>query len=107
MKHLLNRILKWFTKETPEANYTETQVWDIVDGPYSRDDFPEEELASEGISDDDNWMLVAKVLEDGKIGLINLWFTDLEEARHMKDYFYSNITPLTLEPSEYYKKQEA
>ena len=104
--NILKKLSSLFRKkpqEIPEANFSETQVWDIVDGPYAREDFPQEELYDEGIEEDDNWMLVAKVVENGKVGLVNLWFTDLEEARQMKDYFYSNISPLTLASSEYYK----
>lgn len=73
---------------------TKTKVWGIVDGPIEREEFdPYDEV---GLDDDWNYMLVAKIEEDGKIGTVNLWFETYKEAMVMKSYFDTNIEPLEL-----------
>ena len=73
-----------------------TLIWGVVDGPYSIDDFPEEELYDMGIEDGYEWMLVCKIEEDGEIGLANFWYPTLDEANAVKWYFDSNIEPLEI-----------
>ena len=71
-----------------------TLIWGVVDGPYSVEDFPEEELSYMGIEDGYEWMLVCKIEEGGKVGLANFWYPTLDEANAIKWYFESNIEPL-------------
>jgi len=71
-----------------------TLIWGVVDGPYSVEDFPEEELYYMGIEDGYEWMLVCKIEEGGKVGLANFWYPTLDEANAIKWYFESNIEPL-------------
>lgn len=69
-------------------------IWDVVDGPYSREEFDEDTLYEEGIPEDLNAMLVVKLEEDGKVGTVNFWYETEEEAMQVKQYFKSNIEPL-------------
>lgn len=72
-------------------------IWGITEGPFSRDDFPEEELEDMGIPDTWQFMMVAKCEEHGKMGHVNLWYETLDEALKVKYYFDNNIEPLELE----------
>lgn len=80
-----------------EFTTEKTLVWGVEEGPYSREDFPEEELEEMGIPDNWNWMIVAKVQENGKIGTCNLWYDTLDECLKVTNYFKANIEPLELE----------
>lgn len=93
------RISEWFAgyTEEDEQDTPKTMIWGVVEGPFSREDFPEEELEEMGIPDDWNWMIVAKVSEDGKMGQVNLWYDTLDEAYEIVKYFTTNIEPLELE----------
>lgn len=73
------------------------KVWSILEGPFSRDDFPEEELWEMGINEDWNFMVVAKVEQNGELGTMNLWYDTLDEAYNVCNYFKSHIEPLELE----------
>ena len=69
-------------------------IWDVIDGPYSREEFDEDILYEDGIPEDLNAMLVVKLEEDGKVGTVNFWYETEEEAMMVKQYFKSNIEPL-------------
>lgn len=71
-----------------------TLIWGVMDGPYSLEDFPEEDLDYMDIEDGYEWMLVCKIEEGGKIGLANFWYPSLDEALSVKYYFDTNIEPL-------------
>lgn len=73
-----------------------TLIWDVVDGPFSREEFNEDDLAEFGIDDDDNFCLVVKLEDLGKVGLVNLWFPDEASANSIKTHFKYNIEPLEL-----------
>lgn len=75
---------------------TSVKIWGVLDGPYCRNDFPEEELYDLDIDPDMDYMLVCKVEEDGKIGVMNLWYYTLDEALKVKYYFDQHIEPLEL-----------
>jgi hypothetical protein len=88
------------TTETTEITTSEPSkilIWGIVDGPYSIDDFPEEELEYLDIEEGYEWMLVCKIEEDGAIGLANFWYPSLDDALQVKYYFDNNIEPLELQ----------
>jgi hypothetical protein len=80
-----------------EATKPKTLIWDVMDGPYHVDDFPEDDLQYMGIDDDYEWMIVCKIEENGKIGLANFWYQTLDEALQIKYYFDSNIEPLEID----------
>ena len=69
-------------------------IWDVIDGPYLREEFDEDILYEDGIPEDLNAMLVVKLEEDGKVGTVNFWYETEEEAMQVKQYFKSNIEPL-------------
>lgn len=81
----------------PESTTGNTLVWGVLEGPYSREDFPEEELEDMGIPLNWNWMIVAKVQEGSKMGTINLWYDTLDEALDVVNYFKKHIEPLEIE----------
>jgi hypothetical protein len=69
-------------------------IWDVIDGPYLREEFDEDVLYEDGIPEYLNAMLVVKIEEDGKVGNVNFWYETEEEAMEIKQYFNSNIKPL-------------
>jgi len=69
-------------------------IWDVIDGPYLREEFDEDILYEDGIPEYLNAMLVVKIEEDGKVGNVNFWYETEEEAMEIKQYFNSNIKPL-------------
>jgi len=78
------------------AKDIKTLIWDVVEGPYGREEFDEEELISAGIDDSLECYLVVKLQEDGSIGFVNFWLTTTEEAYDIIDYFKTNIEPLEI-----------
>ena len=84
-----------FGKE--ETTDNKLLIWGILDGPFSRDDFPEEDLEEMGIPDNWNYMIVAHVQEGDKLGSMNLWYDTLDEAYNMTHYFKNNIEPLEID----------
>lgn len=89
------------TTDTGQEFTTETQsktlIWGVIDGPYSVEDFPPDELEYMGIEDGYEWMMVCKIEEDGEIGLANFWYATLDEALQVKYYFDTNIEPLEIQ----------
>lgn len=81
-------------QESTTKPESKTLIWGVMDGPYSREDFPEEELVFMDIEEGYEWMLVCKIEERGKVGLANFWYSTLDEALSVKYYFDSNIEPL-------------
>mgnify|MGYP001600853398 FL=1 len=96
-------MIKWikglFKREPPPVE-NKTLLWGIIDGPYSREDFPPDALIGEGIQDNWNWMVVAKLEVDGEIGLGNLWYPTLDEAYEVVNHFKSSIEPMELDCNE-------
>lgn len=96
--NLLSKVMSWFksNKVIAETATTKTLIWDVVDGPFTREEFNEADLREFGIDEDDNYCLVVKMEEDGKLGLVNLWFPEIEDANKLKDHFKYHIEPLEL-----------
>lgn len=96
--NLLSKVMSWFkpNKVIAETTATKTLIWDVVDGPFTREEFNEADLQEFGIDEDDNYCLVVKMEEDGKLGLVNLWFPEIEDANKLKDHFKYHIEPLEL-----------
>ena len=93
------RVSKWLAGDREESEETspKTLIGGVLEGAFSREDFPEEELDELDIPDDWNWMLVVKVSEGGKMGQVNLWYETLDEAYELVKYFATNIEPLELD----------
>ena len=71
-------------------------IWDVVDGPYHRDEFDEDELLSVNVDDNLEYFLVVKLQEDGAVGIVNFWVETSDEAYDMIEYFKTNIEPLEI-----------
>jgi len=71
-----------------------------MDGPYAREDFPEDEFEEYDIEENFNFMLVVKIEEDGKVGAANFWYETLDEALAVIKYFEQNIEPLEVNDGE-------
>lgn len=80
--------------EEEEFDY---KIFGVVDGPYDRKDFPEEELLDTDIPDTATTMLVVKIQEsDGSIGTVNMWFDTFNEAYDIKNHFLYSIDPIVV-----------
>jgi len=95
-------MIKWLRSllKGPEPEKPKTVIWGIIDGPYVREDFPEEELWGNGVHPECQAMLVCKIEENGEVFTANYWFPSLEEAREVKGYFDTNIQPLEVDLSK-------
>ena len=93
----ITRKLRHLFKPVKEPEQPKkTTIWGIIDGPYLREDFPDEELWNMQIPLDAEAMLVCKVEEDGSVFLANYWYESLDEAYEIKKYFDVNIEPLEI-----------
>ena len=79
---------------------SKTLIWCVMDGPYAREDFPEDEFEQYDIEENFNFMLVVKIEEDGKVGTANFWYETLDEALAVIKYFEQNIEPLEVNDGE-------
>jgi len=69
-------------------------VWEVLEGPYLRDEFDEDDLHAGGIPIGLDAMLVVMVEEDGVIDTVNFWYDTEEDALEVVKYFKVNIGPL-------------
>ena len=73
------------------------KIWGVIDGPFNREDFPEQELDGMDIPENAMAMIVVKVEDvDGKIGQVNLWVGSFNEAYEICKHFDNNIEPLII-----------
>ena len=97
----LSKIKAFIRKlvEEPEDDKapSKARIWGVVEGPISREDFPEEELWNEGVEDDWEFMVVVRLEVDGEMGFCNMWYSTLDEAYQLKKYFDTNIEPLEID----------
>jgi len=93
---MIQWLKKLLGKGPPKKPTVENKVliWGVVDGPYLRDDFPEEELWEMGIPPDADAMLVCKIEENGQVLQVNYWYETMDEAYEVKKYFDTNMEPL-------------
>lgn len=98
LKNFANRLGVTVTgqEDTIGTTHSPTLIWDVIDGPYSRDEFDEEELEALGIDDNLNYFLVVKLQENGAVGTVNFWVQDAEDAYDIIEHFSSSIEPLEL-----------
>lgn len=98
--HLMSKIIRnlrhLFKPVRSPVEVKKTLIWGVIDGPYLREDFPEEELWDMQIPIGAEAMLVCKVEEDGSVFLANYWYESLDEAYGIKKYFDVNIEPLEI-----------
>jgi len=95
---MIQWLKKLLGKGPPKKPAVENKVfiWGVVDGPYLRDDFPEEELWEMGIPPDADAMLVCKIEENGQVFQVNYWYETMDEAYEVKKYFDTNMEPLEI-----------
>jgi hypothetical protein len=79
-----------YTKPTSEK----LLIWQVLEGPYLRDEFDEDDLHEGGIPIGLDAMLVVMVEEDGVINTVNFWYDTEEDALEVVKYFKVNIGPL-------------
>jgi hypothetical protein len=96
MKQMIRKLRHLFKPTQEPVEPTQTTIWGIIDGPYLREDFAEEELWKLQIPPDAEAMLVCKVEENGSVFLANYWYESLDEAYEIKKYFDVNIEPLEI-----------
>jgi hypothetical protein len=96
IKWLKEKLLGKGPPEDRQPTSAKTYIWGVVDGPYLRDDFPEEELWDNGIPEEAEAMLVCKVEESGEVFLANYWYGSMDEAYEVKKYFDVNMEPLEI-----------
>ena len=75
-------------------NNSKVLVWEVLDGPYLRDEFDEDDLHLEGIPTNLGAMLVVMVEEHGGMDTVNFWYDTEEDALEVVKYFKVNIGPL-------------
>ena len=71
-------------------------IWDVVDGPYHRDEFDDDELIDIGVDDNLEYFLVVKLQEDGAVGIVNFWVETADDAYDIVEHFKTNIEPLEI-----------
>jgi len=99
MTLMINWLKKLLGKGPPTEEHeprNKVLIWGVVDGPYLRDDFPEEELWEMGIPPDADAMLVCKIEENGQVFQVNYWYETMDEAYEVKKYFDTNMEPLEI-----------
>lgn len=69
-------------------------IWDVIGGPFNREDFDGDELFNEGIPDHLNFMLVVRIEDDGVIDTVNFWYDTEDEVYEVVKHFKSKIEPL-------------
>ena len=69
-------------------------IWDVIDGPYHRDDFDEDELIAIGVDDNLEYFIVVKLQDGDSVGIVNFWLETDEEAYEIVRHFQNNIEPL-------------
>ena len=69
-------------------------IWEVLEGPYLRDEFDEDDLHLEGIPTGLGAMLVVMVEEHGGMDTVNFWYDTEEDALEVVKYFKVNIGPL-------------
>jgi hypothetical protein len=69
-------------------------IWDVIDGPYHRDEFDEDELIAIGVDDNLEYFIVVKLQDGDSVGIVNFWLETDEEAYEIVRHFQNNIEPL-------------
>jgi hypothetical protein len=80
------------TKDT-EPN-SRILIWDVIDGPFNREEFDEYDLLNEGLPDHLNFMLVVLIEDEGELEKVDFWYETEEEALEVVKYFKEKIEPL-------------
>ena len=96
LKNFANRL---GVTDTGQESTTETLsdkvlIWDVIDGPYHRDNFDDDELIEVVVDDNLNYFLVVKLQDGNYVGTVNFWVETVEEAHDIMEHFKHNIEPL-------------
>ena len=75
-------------------NSSKVLIWEVLEGPYLRDEFDEDDLHLQGIPIGLGAMLVVMVEEHGGMDTVNFWYDTEEDALEVVKYFKVNIGPL-------------
>jgi hypothetical protein len=92
---MINWLKEILGRSSPKPQ-PKTFIWGVEDGPYLREDFPEEVLIEEDIPFEAEAMLVCKIEEDGAVSTVNFWYGSLDEAYEVKKYFDTHMEPLEI-----------
>ena len=96
-KSLLSLLKKDTTLATPTEsafNNSKVLIWEVLEGPYLRDEFDEDDLHLEGIPIGLDAMLVVMVEEHGGMDTLNFWYDTEEDALEVVKYFKVFTGPL-------------
>lgn len=69
-------------------------VWDVLEGPYLRDEFDEDDLHADGIPIGLDAMLVVLVQEGDEMDTVDFWYDTEEDALEVIKFFKAKIGPL-------------
>lgn len=96
LKNFANRLGATDTgqESTTETLSDKVLIWDVIDGPYHREVFDEDELSDIGVDDNYDYFLVVKLQDGGSVGTVNFWVETVEEAYDIVEHFKHNIEPL-------------
>lgn len=95
LKRLSERLGTMDTGQVPTRLTTnKVLIWDVIEGPFRREDFDEDELFNEGIPDHLNFMLFVRIEDEGVIDTVNFWYDTEEEVYEVVKHFKSKIEPL-------------
>jgi hypothetical protein len=79
---------------TTDTTKDRVLIWDVIDGPYHRDEFDEDELIAIGVDDNLEYFIVVKLQDGDSVGIVNFWLETDEEAYEIVRHFQNNIEPL-------------
>lgn len=71
-------------------------VWEVLEGPYLRDEFDEDDLHADGIPIGLDAMLVVLVQEGDEMDTVDFWYDTEEDALEVIKFFKAKIGPLEL-----------
>ena len=75
-----------------DTHKIDMKIWDILEGPLSRDDDPNSDEWPTG----SNYTILCKVEEENEVFETDFFFEAYEDAYEWKVYFETNIEPLTI-----------
>jgi len=96
---LLSSVSKslWLLLKKPlvkTVNEGTVLVWDVLEGPYLRDEFDEDDLHADGIPIGLDAMLVVLVQEGDEMDTVDFWYDTEEDALEVIKFFKAKIGPL-------------
>ena len=77
------------TKELEEMSL---KIWDVLEGPISRDDCPH----SDEWPDGSNYSILCRIEEDGEVFNSEFYFEEYDDAYDWKSHFETSIDPILI-----------